>query len=399
MKVIEGSITAPLGFKAAGIHCGIKKKRKDLAIIYSEVPADAAAVFTSNKVKAAPILVSKDIISKGSKIQAVVINSGSANACTGKKGIEDAKETIILASKILEVPSSSVLVASTGKIGMMLPMDKVKKGIKKAVSIMDEYSGTDAAAAILTTDLIKKEIAVEVEIGETTVKIGGITKGSGMIYPNMATMLCFITTDALIDRAALESALKTAVNQSFNLITVDGDRSTNDMVVVLANGLADNKKLYKNTSEYKVFRQALVYVCLTLAKMMVRDGEGATKFIEVKISGAASYADAKTAAFSIANSNLVKTAMYGADPNWGRIVSAVGNSQIKLDPEKINVFFNGIHVVRNNAPVPGGREKAKGLLKGKDITIPIELGIGKGECTIWTSDLSSEYVKINAAYT
>ncbi|OIN97420.1 bifunctional ornithine acetyltransferase/N-acetylglutamate synthase [Candidatus Desantisbacteria bacterium CG1_02_38_46] len=399
MKIIEGSITAPKGFKAAGVHCGIKKKKKDLAIIYCEVPANAAAVFTSNKVKAASILVSQDAIRKGSKIQAIVANSGSANACTGKKGIEDVKETVEFTAKEFGIQKNSVLVASTGKIGMSLPMDKIKQGIKKVVSMLDSNGSSDAALAILTTDKIKKEIAVEIKIDGVPVRIGGIAKGSGMIYPNMATMLCFLTTDILIDRNALKSALKTSVDSSFNLITVDGDRSTNDMVAVLANGLAGNEKVYRNSSAYRIFQQVLSYVCTFLAKMMVKDAEGATKFIEVKVAGAASFAEAKIAAFSIANSNLVKTAMYGEDPNWGRIVSAVGNAPIKLNPNKIDVFFSGIPVVCNNAPVSGGRERAKRLLSNNEIVIFVDLGIGKGKCSVWTSDLTPGYVKINAAYT
>jgi len=399
MKIIEGSITAPKGFKAAGVHCGIKKKKKDLAIIYCEVPANAAAVFTSNKVKAASILVSQDAIRKGSKIQAIVANSGSANACTGKKGIEDVKETVEFTAKEFGIQKNSVLVASTGKIGMSLPMDKIKQGIKKVVSMLDSNGSSDAALAILTTDKIKKEIAVEIKIDGVPVRIGGIAKGSGMIYPNMATMLCFLTTDILIDRNALKSALKTSVDSSFNLITVDGDRSTNDMVAVLANGLAGNEKVYRNSSAYRIFQQVLSYVCTFLAKMMVKDAEGATKFIEVKVAGAASFAEAKIAAFSIANSNLVKTAMYGEDPNWGRIVSAVGNAPIKLNPNKIDVFFNGVPVVCNNAPVSGGRERAKRLLSNNEIVIFVDLGIGKGKCSVWTSDLTPGYVKINAAYT
>lgn len=400
MKIIKRNITSPEGFIASGVHCGIKKKKKDLAIIYSRIPADAAAVFTSNKVKAAPLIVNQDILRKNRKIQAIVINSGNANACTGKEGIDDVKKTIEFTAKELGIPAGSILVASTGKIGMFLPMDKIKQGIKYAISVLNRNGGSDTASAILTTDKIKKEVAVEIKIDGVPVRIGGIAKGSGMICPSMATMLCFLTTDILIDRNALSSALKTAVGDSFNLITVDGDRSTNDMVVVLANGLAGNRKIYRNSPGYRKFQEALSYICTVLAKLIVRDGEGATKFIEVKVKGAASYADAKKAGFSIANSPLVKTAMYGEDPNWGRIVSAVGNSQIKLNPEKMKVFFNGIQVVRNNAPVAGGREKAKKLLsRSRNIVILVDLGIGKYECSIWTSDFSPAYVKINAAYT
>jgi len=396
---ISGGITAPKGFKAAGVHCGIKRKKKDLAIIYSEVPAEASAVFTSNQVKAAPLLVDQNLLKEGDKFRAVVINSGNANACTGRKGIEDAKKMAVWTAKELGLLPAEVLVASTGKIGTFLPMDRIRQGIKNAVSSLDKNGSSDAAYAILTTDKVKKEIAVEIKIDGVVVRIGGIAKGSGMIYPNMATMLSFITTDALIDRDALKIAFKTAVDKSFNLITVDGERSTNDMVVILANGMAGNKKIYRNSSGCRIFQKALDYVCTELAKKIVRDGEGATKFIEVRVEGAANFEDAKKAAFSIANSNLVKTAMYGEDPNWGRIVSAIGNAPIKIDPEKIKVFFNGIQVVRKNMPVAGGREKVKKLLSQNNIEISVNLGIGKGDCTVWTSDLSPEYIRINSLYT
>jgi len=400
MKVIKGSVTAPKSFAAAGVHSGIKKKRKDLALIFSKVPAVAAAVFTTNKVKAAPVLVDKQIIKKGGPVQAVVANSGSANACTGRQGIKDAVETMKFTAALLGIPQDNVFVASTGKIGMPLPLDRIKYGVKLAASIMNESyaSGTDAATAIMTTDLARKEIAVETTVSGKKIRIGGIVKGSGMIHPGMATMLCFITSDAVIERRALSSALKQSVGSSFNMITVDGDRSTNDTVLVLANGRAGNKKITSGSPGYGTFCQALEYVCLRLAKAIVKDGEGATKFIEIKIKGAASLSDAKKTAFSIATSCLFKTAMYGSDPNWGRIVSAVGNAPVSMDPEKLKVYINGILVVKNNAPVPGSREKARELLTGKNAVIEVDMQTGKSGCVIWTSDLSTRYVRINAAY-
>ena len=397
MKIIKGGITAPKGFKAAGVHCGIKKKKKDLALIYSEVPANAFALFTSNKVKAAPLLVCKKQLQKNNKIQAVVINSGSANACTGEKGIGDAHKTIKIASETLRINKNKVLVASTGKIGIFLPMDKIKKGIEKACSQMSKYGYKDAAEAILTTDTCSKEMAVEIDIDGVPARIGGVAKGSGMIHPGLGTMLCFLTTDAKITSSLLKKSINNAIITSFNSITIDGERSTNDMVLILANGMAGNKEISSGTPEANKFQNALNYVCLELAKMIVKDGEGATKFAEITVKGALNDIQARTAAFYIAESSLVKTMLYGKDPNWGRIVSAVGNAPIKLNPDKIKVFFDGICVVQNTMPA-GGREKAKKLLKNRSIIISVDLGIGKGKWTVWTSDLSTEYVKINAAY-
>lgn len=398
-KIIKGGITAPQGFKAAGVHCGIKKKNKDLAIIYSEVPATTIGLFTSNKIKAPPILVDQKQLQKNNKIQAVVVNSGNANACTGERGIKDALKTIEITAKTLKINKNAVLVASTGKIGIFLPMEKIRKGIEKACSQMSKFGYRDAAEAILTTDTFKKEIAVEFNIREVPVRIGGIAKGSGMIHPGFATMLCFITTDVFIAPELLKKSINNAIISSFNSITIDGERSTNDTLLILANGMAENRKILSMNTECRKFQDALNYVCLELAKNIVRDGEGATKFVEVGVKGALNDIQARTAAFYIAESMLVKTALYGEDPNWGRIISAIGNAPIKLEPGKIDIFFNGVQVVKNNIPVVGGRERAKKVLCSKEIKISVDLNIRNGKWRVWTSDLSPGYVKINAAYT
>lgn len=398
MKIIKGGVTAAKGFKACGIHCGIKKKKKDLAIIYSEIPAITSALFTINKVKAEPLILSQKQLMKNSKFNAIIANSGNANACTGKQGMANALKTVDIAAKELNAEKKSILIASTGMIGKQLQIDKIISGIKTAVPLLSKNGSSSAASAILTTDTFTKEIAVEIKISGVAVRIGGIAKGSGMIYPNMATMLCFISTDALIDKKALDYVLKTAVDKSFNSITVDGDRSTNDMVSIFANGVAKNKLLTIKSKGLGEFAKGIEFVCIQLAKMIVKDGEGATKFIEIKVSGAKTYADAKKVGFSIANSNLVKCAMFGEDPNWGRVVSAVGNSGIELKLEKIKVYFNNKLIYKNSTPVAGAREKIHKSLTKKEILISVDLGVGDKSSSVWTSDLSYGYVKINAEY-
>ena len=340
LKEIPGSITAPKGFKAAGVKAGIKKSGKeDVALIVSDVPATAAATFTLNTMAAAPVAVSKEVAAKG-QAKAIVVNAGCANACTGEQGMADAREMAAEAAKALKVDASEVFVASTGVIGVELPMDKVKQGIVKAAAELSVDGEKNAGKAIMTTDTFSKAIAVELELGGKTVRIGGVAKGSGMIHPNMATMLAFITTDAAISQPVLQQALAYCIQVSFNMISVDGDTSTNDMVTVLANGLAGNAVVDRvDTEDYMTFLTALHAVCVFLAKAIARDGEGATKFLEVQVKGAISFYEAKKAAMTIAKSPLVKTAFFGQDPNWGRIVSAVGYSETNIVPEKLAVWL------------------------------------------------------------
>lgn len=398
MKEIEGGITAPRGFKAAGISCGIKKEgRKDLALIYSEVLAKAAAVFTTNQIKAAPLKVSAEHI-KDERAQAVIINSGCANAATGEKGIKDAEVMTQTTAKILGLEKENVLVTSTGTIGTFLPMDKIIKGIKEAKEKLSEEGGSEAAQAIITTDTFPKEVAVELEIGGKKVIIGGMAKGAGMISPHLATMLSFITTDVAISGELLEKALKSSIAKSFNMITVDGEESTNDMVIILANGLAKNKEIDKENEDFKKFSSGLDEVTLKLAKMIVKDGEGATKFIEVEVKNALEWEGAKKIAFSIANSLLVKTAIFGEDANWGRIMAAIGNSGIKIEEEKIDIYLGDLKLASKGCGIKFSEKKAKRILKGKEIRIIVDLKLGEESVKVWTCDLTPEYVKINAHY-
>lgn len=394
----EGGITAPKGFIAGGFYCGIRKAKKDIALIVSEKPAITACVFTLNKVIAAPLIVDKQQLKKSKLISAVVVNSGNANACTGEKGIEDAWTMINTTASALKIPSEQILVSSTGVIGQYLPIDKIVRGIHELSTKLSKSGNEDAAEAIMTTDLFKKECAVKFSIGNSTVTIGGMAKGSGMIAPNMATMLAFITTDASIEASALDKALRHANERSFNCITVDGDTSTNDMVVVLANGMANNQEIIEDTKEYDKFYKALEFVMIELAKMIVRDGEGATKFIEVVVNGASSESEAQQAARAVANSNLVKTAIHGADANWGRVIAAVGYSGINFDPAKVSISFNNVPVLEKNYQIVIDEEKAKAALLQKDITVLIDLHQGSAKAKFWTCDLSKEYVNINASY-
>lgn len=398
MKAVEGGITAPKGFKAAGVSCGIKAgTKKDLALVCSEVPAKAAAVFTTNKMVAPPILLSRKNVSDGIA-QAVLINSGNANACTGERGLSDARKMSELAAEALDVPSENVLVASTGVIGVPLPMEKVERGIKEAKVALDVGGHLEAAEAIMTTDTFPKEFAVEFELGGKIVTLGGMAKGSGMIAPNMATMLGFLSTDLVICRTCLKACLVEAVNKSFNMITVDGETSTNDMVVIMANGLAGNEKLVLGEDDLPVFQKALDLVTQKLAKTIVKDGEGITKFLEITIAGAKTFGDAKAAAMAVANSNLVKTAFFGEDANWGRIIAAIGHSGAECDPWKVSIHFNGKKIVENGMVASFDEDDVLGILKGEEIEVLIELGVGRERATVWTCDLSYDYVRINAAY-
>ncbi len=398
IRAIEGGITAPKGFKAAGVSCGIKAgTKRDLALVCSEVPAKAAAVFTTNKMAAPPILLSRKNVSDGIA-QAVLINSGNANACTGKRGLSDATKMSELVAEVLDVSSENVLVASTGVIGVPLPMEKVERGIKEAKVALDVGGHLEAAEAIMTTDTFPKEFAVEFELGGKVVVLGGMAKGSGMIAPNMATMLGFLSTDLAICRICLKACLVEAVNKSFNMITVDGGTSTNDMVVILANGLAGNEKLVLGEDDLPVFQKALDLVTQKLAKTIVKDGEGITKFLEITVAGAKTFEDAKVAAMTVANSNLVKTAFFGEDANWGRIIAAIGHSGAECDPRKVSIHFNGKKIVEDGMMASFDEDDVLGILKGEEIEVLIELGVGRERATVWTCDLSYDYVRINAAY-
>jgi len=378
------------------MHCGVKKSgKKDIALIYSEVVANAAATFTSNKVKAAPILVSMENIKKG-KAQAIIANSGCANACTGAEGLEDANMMAKATASTLNINSQQVLVASTGSIGPRLPMKNILNGIRMLSKKMSKSGGDEAADAILTTDTRRKEIAVSVKAGGKTITIGGIAKGSGMIAPNMATLFAFITTDAVVPSYILKMYLKEAVARSFNMAVVDRDTSTNDCVFMLANGMAKNKILM--WKDEKDFKQALFFVCEYLAKEIARDGEGATKLIEVKVSGAKSMGDAKLIAKSVAGSDLVKSAIFGEDPNFGRIMAAIGYSGGEMKQDLVNVYIGSTQVVNGGKAVYFDQKEAKNNLKGKEVLINIMLGQGMSAATAWGCDLTYDYVKINAEY-
>jgi len=378
------------------MHCGIKKSgKKDLALICSEIPANAAAVFTSNKVKAAPILVSMDHIKSG-RAQAIVANSGCANACTGNEGLEDAGVMAKAAASALNIQSQDVLVASTGTIGSRLPLKNIMNGIRMLSKKLSYSGGGDAADAILTTDTRRKEIAVQLKAGGKTVTIGGTAKGAGMIAPNMATLISIITTDADIPSSKLKAYLKESVDNSFNMTVVDKDTSTNDCVFILASGRAKNRALRWN--DEKEFKKALDFVCTYLAKEIARDGEGATKLIEVKVTEARSVNDAKLIARSVAGSNLVKSAIFGEDPNFGRIMAALGNSGADMKQEFVNVFIGDVQVVSGGKAVFFEQDLAKKHLKGGEVLINIMLGQGASAATAWGCDLTYDYVKINAKY-
>ena len=392
-------ITAPKGYQSAGVHCGVKKAKKDLALVFSTVPAIGAAVFTQNKVPAAPIIVDKLQLKKSFHTRAIVVNSGNANACTGERGLNDAWSMAKTAATALGISESEVLVSSTGVIGQYLPIDKIESGIAAAVSLLSAEAHTDAAEAIMTTDTFVKELSVRVVLDGAVVTIGGMAKGSGMIAPNMATMLAFVTTDASITPELLRYSLLQAVGRSFNRISVDGDTSTNDMVTLMANGLAGNKKLSSvEDPSYQLFYDALVYLLVRLCKMIVVDGEGATKFVEIQVNGAASEEDAVRAARAIANSSLVKTAIHGEDANWGRILAAVGYSGIEFDPDEVEICFGSVPILRRHYCIDFSEEDAKRVLSQKEITITVDLHAGTGSASFWTCDLSKEYVAINANY-
>ncbi len=400
MKILKDKDYKVPGFLVSGVRCGIKKKggAKDLAVIYSEVPASVAAVFTKNAVKAAPVLLDMERVKSG-KGRAVVINSGNANACTGDDGLKKAREMSRGVAKALKVKEEMVYVSSTGVIGEPLPVDKITNAIPELIKDMREDGWKDAEAAIMTTDAFPKMVGVRTDIGGKDVTIMGIAKGAGMIHPNMATMLSYIATDCFISPILLDKVLRKAVDASFNSITVDGDTSTNDTVLVFANGVAGNKPLTSRSREMESFQEALNHVTRELAKMVVRDGEGATKLIEINVKGAYSKSDARKAANAIGRSNLVKTAFFGNDPNWGRIAAAAGYSGARVIPEKMDIYFNDVQVVKKGLCVGGDwEERARREMKGSEVRVTVNLNMGKGDATVWASDLTYEYVKINASY-
>ena len=396
--VPNGTITSPEGFLAGAGYCGIKTRNNsalDLAILFSEVPCVAAGVFTTNKVKAAPVIVSQNRLAAG-MAQAVVVNSGCANACTGGRGLADCAEMAELTARKLGIPLQAVLVASTGVIGVPLVMERIRSGIE-AIALSRE-GGHRLAKAIMTTDTFPKEIAVSVRIAGKDVTIGGVAKGAGMIHPDMATLLCFITTDAALDATLAQGALRRAVNDSFNMISVDSDTSTNDTVLLLANGLAGNEPLQAGTPEAALFQDSLSQVCLYLARCIARDGEGATKLFEVKIEGAVTLREARLAARTITSSPLVKAALHGSDPNWGRIVAALGRSGAEIDPSKIDLYLKELCLLKAGCPMPFDQAEARKTLSEAEVQIRVCLNLGRESATAWGCDLSEEYVTINSAY-
>ncbi|MBQ9975261.1 MAG: bifunctional glutamate N-acetyltransferase/amino-acid acetyltransferase ArgJ [Clostridia bacterium] len=402
MKIINGSVCAAKGFRASGIHCGIRRNhsKKDIALIVSDTPASAAALYTTNLVKGAPLTVTKSHISNGIA-QAVICNSGNANTCNAN-GIEIAEQMSDLVAKAVNVKAEDVVVASTGVIGQPLDITPIANGMAQLVSELSYEGNVAAAQAIMTTDTVPKEVAVEFEIGGKTCRMGGIAKGSGMIHPNMATMLVFITTDVKIAPAMLEKALKADVPETFNMVSVDGDTSTNDMVSILANGMADNDEITCEGEAFDTFAKALNTVTVALCQMIAGDGEGATKLLEVHIDGASTHEAAKKIAKSIICSSLVKTAMFGADANWGRILCAIGYSGEQVDVLGVDVYFKSckgdICVCQKGSSIHFSEEKAKEILLEKEIEIIVKLSDGDGKATAWGCDLTYEYVKINGDY-
>lgn len=399
MKKIDGWLTAPQGFVAAGVKAGIKKSgNHDVAIILSTVPAATGAVFTQNKMCAAPVRVSREVAALP-RARAIVANSGCANASTGVRGIEDARQMQELAGKQLGIAPEGIYVCSTGVIGQFLPMDKIAAGIADCASQVSAEGGENAALAIQTTDTFVKRSAYEFTLGGKTVKIAGIAKGAGMIHPNMATMLTYITTDAAIAPELLKPLVKEVADQSFNMVVVDGDTSTNDSMIVLANGLAGNAEITdRSHPDFAAFYEAFLATAQDLAKMIAHDGEGATKFLEVNVIGAKDAKDAKTAAMAIAKSPLVKTAFFGEDPNWGRIACAAGYSGAEMDADRMNLSIGGVLLVKEglNENVP--LEKLAPIMKEHDISMTVDLAVGEAGATVWTCDFSYEYVKINGEY-
>jgi glutamate N-acetyltransferase/amino-acid N-acetyltransferase len=399
MRTLDTKNFSIPGYKAWGIASGIKKnEKKDLAIICSDREAAVAGVFTRNRVKAAPVLLDMSRVKSG-KAQAIVANSGCANACTGKRGLADARTTAEIAAQALGIKPDAVLVASTGVIGEFLPMAKVGTGIATAAGLLSGAGWEQAAEAIMTTDMYPKLSIVQEEIGGKTITVAGIAKGSGMIHPNMATMLCFIVTDAVLSSPLLKKALLASTEKSFNSITVDGDMSTNDMILGMANGAAGNKRIAPGSKEFKKFQACLDAVARALARQVVRDGEGSTKFVEIEVRNAKTPVEAKRAAMTVAKSSLVKTAIFGEDANWGRIMAALGYADVEMDEARTDIMIGKAKIVEKGLGMGKAADREASLaLKQREVQIVIDLHKGKGSATVWTCDLSYEYVKINAAY-
>ena len=395
MKIIDGTIASPLGFSADGLHAGFKKKKLDFGWIVSEVPASVAGVYTTNKVIAAPLLVTKASVQKSQKLQAIVVNSGVANSCTGQQGLDAAYEMQRLTAQKLQIESDLVGLASTGVIGEQLPMDALKNGLSQ---ILVSGKAEDFAEAILTTDTCTKTCVVTEEFGSDLVTMAGVAKGSGMIHPNMATMLAFITCDANISSATLQKALSQHVESTFNQITVDGDTSTNDMVLVMANGCRQNEEILPDTEEFEKFSKMLRYLMADLAKKIAKDGEGATKLIEVNVRHAKDERSGRMIAKSVVGSSLVKTAIFGQDPNWGRILAAIGYAGADVSVDNIDIWIEGIPVMQASSPVAFDSEETSDAMAGELLTLTIDLHDGEAEAQAWGCDLSYDYVKINALY-
>jgi glutamate N-acetyltransferase/amino-acid N-acetyltransferase len=396
--VAAGTVTSPRGFHAGAAQAGIKDyghTKPDLGILFSEARCVAAAVFTRNKIKSAPVLLDQTRLKKGTAV-AVVANSGCANASTGEQGMKDAEEMAALAAGAIGAEPEDVLVASTGVIGKLLPMQKIRDSVRRIA--LSPEGGHDFARAIMTTDTLPKEVAVAVRSGETSYTIGGVVKGSGMIHPNMGTMLCFLSTDARVEPAFLQSALNRAVDGSFNMISVDGDTSPSDTVVIMANGLANNEAISAATPQARVFRDALARVCVHLARAVARDGEGATRLIEVTVTGGRSARDARLAARTVISSSLVKSAVHGADPNWGRILAAVGRSGADVSEALIDLQIGDITVLKGGQPQVYDEASVSDVFKRPEVAISVKLNLGKAAATAWGCDLSEEYVKINSEY-
>ena len=405
MKIIDGGVTAAKGFKAASTAAEIKYKgRTDMAMVFSEVPCVAAGTFTTNVVKAAPVRWDQDIVYNHQGARAVICNSGIATACTGEEGFGYCRETAKAASESLGIPEDSVLVASTGVIGMQIPIARIANGVKAMAPKLEgsREAGLEAAKAIMTTDTEKKEAAVEIEIGGKTVTVGGMCKGSGMIHPNMCTMLGFITSDVDISKELLQEALSEDIKDTYNMVSVDGDTSTNDTVLLLANGQAGNPKITEKNADYEEFKKALNYVNTTLAKKIAGDGEGATALFEVKVIGAATKAEAVTLSKSVVTSSLTKAAIYGHDANWGRILCALGYSGVQFDPEKVDLYFESkagkIKIIENGVSTGYSEEEATKILSEDAVTAIADMKMGEASATAWGCDLTYDYVKINADY-
>ena len=405
MEIIKGGVTAAKGFEAAAVAAQIKYQgRTDMALIYSEKPCKVAGTFTTNVVKAAPVRWDRQIVENKQKSQAVIINSGIANACTGVEGMMYCQETAKEAAKVLGIEEAGVLVGSTGVIGMQLPIDRIANGVKAMAPKLEgsREAGLEAAKAIMTTDTEKKEAAVEIEIGGKTVTVGGMCKGSGMIHPNMCTMLGFITSDVDISKELLQEALSEDIKDTYNMVSVDGDTSTNDTVLLLANGQAGNPKITEKNADYEEFKKALNYVNTTLAKKIAGDGEGATALFEVKVIGAATKAEAVTLSKSVVTSSLTKAAIYGHDANWGRILCALGYSGVQFDPEKVDLYFESkagkIKIIENGVSTGYSEEEATKILSEEAVTAIADMKMGDASATAWGCDLTYDYIKINADY-